>query len=132
MILGIGTDIVEVEDIARRLDNPPFLHLFSKRERAYAEAQPDRRAEIYAARWAAKEAFAKALGTGLRAEWPLEEIELLHDANGRAIIEMGPALQTCLGTTNCTLPLPSKIHCSISHTATYACAFVVIESYQTS
>ena len=123
MILGIGTDIVEVTDIARRIENPPFLHLFSERERAYAEAHPKRRAEIYAARWAAKEAFAKAIGTGLRAEWPLQEIEVVHDTNGRAIIEIGPALRSYL-------PVPSRIHCSISHTAAFACAFVVIESLQ--
>jgi len=124
VILGIGTDVVEVADIARRIENPPFLRLFSDRERAYAEAHPARRAEIFAARWAAKESFAKALGTGLRAEWPLEEIEVVHDANGRAIIEVGPALRAYV-------PVPSRIHCSISHTSAYACAFVLIESLQT-
>ncbi|HUW59782.1 MAG TPA: holo-ACP synthase [Candidatus Bathyarchaeia archaeon] len=124
MIIGIGTDIVEVANIARRIENPPFLRLFSDRERAYAEAQPARRAEIYAARWAAKEAFAKALGAGLRAEWPLDEIEIVHDASGRAMIEIGPALRPYL-------PAPSRIHCSISHTAAFACAFVIIEGLQT-
>ena len=121
MIIGVGIDIVEVADMARRLDNPSFLKVFSEREQAYAAGRGARRAAILASRWAGKEAFGKALGTGLRAEWPLSQIEILHAAGGRPTIELGPALQALLPPAAC-------IHCSLSHTAAYATACVIIES----
>lgn len=75
MILGIGTDLVDVAEMARRIERGRLLRVFSEGERAYADSKPKRRMQTLAARWAAKEAFAKALGTGIRAEWNLEEIE---------------------------------------------------------
>jgi len=120
MILGIGVDIVDVPDLAGRLGRDTFLNAFSERERAYAEGLPQRRAGILAARWAAKEAFVKALGTGLRTEWPLREIEIVHDDAGRPTIQLGPALRGLL-------PEGARVHCSLSHTRGWAVAYVVIE-----
>jgi holo-[acyl-carrier protein] synthase len=120
MIVGIGVDIVEVEDFARRLARGALAKVFSVREWAYADSQPNRRAEILAARWAAREAFAKALGAGLRAEWPLDQIEVVHDDAGRPHINLGPAM---IGL----LPPNARIACSLSHSTSYAIAFVCIE-----
>ena len=120
MIVGMGIDIVEVADLERRLDDGFVLKVFSEGERADADSRPDRRAEILAGRWAAKEAFAKALGTGLRAEWPLNEIEVRRGETGRPVIRLGPSLQHLA-------PPTARIHCSISHTAAFAAAVVVIE-----
>jgi holo-[acyl-carrier protein] synthase len=120
MILGIGVDIVDVADFERRLQGGSLLKAFSGRDRAYADQRPVRRAEILAARWAAKEALAKALGTGLRAEWPLVEIEVTHDSEGRPLLELGPTFQTLI-------PPGSRVHCTLSHSPAMAVAFVVIE-----
>ena len=120
MIMGIGVDIVEVEEFASRLARGALAKVFSAREWAYADGQPVRRAEILAARWAAREAFAKALGSGLRAEWPLDQIEVVHDDGGRPRINLGPALSGLL-------PANARIACSLSHTTSHAIAFVCIE-----
>ena len=122
MILGVGIDMVEVADLERRIEKAAFLrNVFSERERSYAECRPAHRAEILAARWAAKEAFGKALGTGLRAEWPLAELEILDGPAGRPVIELGPALRALV-------PSEARVHCSLSHTGGYACACVIIET----
>lgn len=120
MILGVGTDIVDVPDLERRIERGSFRKAFSENELAYADSLPGQRIEILAARWAAKEAFAKALGTGLRVEWPLHELEILHDDAGRPVMALGPSLQDLL-------PCGAKIHCSLSHTRSQAVATVIIE-----
>ena len=62
MIIGIGTDIVEIERLAQSLERVT-AHCFTPAETAYCDKFRDL-AVHYAGRWAAKEAFAKALGTG--------------------------------------------------------------------
>jgi len=120
MIIGVGVDIVEIADFSRRLERDVLRKAFSAHELAYAESQPAHRAEILAARWAAREAFAKALGTGLRAEWPLDQIEVVHARESRPTIELGPSLQDLL-------PPEARVACSLSHTPSHAIAFVCIE-----
>lgn len=120
MLIGVGIDTVDIEDFARRLERGTLLKVFSARELAYANSHPERRIEILGARWAAREAFAKALGAGLRAEWPLDQIEVVHDDNGRPHMEIGPALED-------VLPPRSRIFCSLSHTPVQAVAIVCIE-----
>lgn len=121
MINGIGIDIVEVADLERRLKRSAFDRVFSEAEQAYAERRPKRRAEILAARWAAKEAFLKALGTGIRAEWPLNQIEIVHDGEGR------PEIRLTSPHAN-RLPQGARVHVSLTHTEHYAAAVVVIET----
>ena len=121
MIVGIGIDIVDLADFEPRLARDSFLNLFSSREIAYADSLPLRRAEILAARFAAKEAFVKALGAGLRAEWPLRELEVLHDEDGRPQLALD-------GPFAALLPPGSHVHVSLSHTRTSAAAVIVIET----
>lgn len=120
MILGVGVDMVDVADFGARLEREAVLGAFSQAEREYADSLPLRRAGILAARWAAREAFGKALGTGLRAGWPLSEIEVVRDDAGRPMLCLGP-------TFGAMLPEGVRVHCSLSHTRTQATAFVVIE-----
>ena len=120
MILGIGVDTVDVADMARRLERRTVLKVFSEAEKAYAYSRPRRRAEILAARWAAKEAFGKALGTGIRVDWPFHELEVVHDDADRPTLRLGPALADLL-------PEGARIHLSLSHTPTLATAFVILE-----
>ena len=120
MILGIGIDIVDVPELEQRLARETFLNVFSDQELAYAEHLPLQRAEILAGRWAAKEAFLKAAGTGWRVEWPLREIEVTHSPSGRPQLQLGPSVASLLADG-------AVAHLSLSHTRNSAVACVVIE-----
>ena len=85
MIYGIGTDIVEVSRIereCRRLGADFLRRVFTPEEIGYCEGKR-RRFESYAARFAAKEAFLKALGTGGRDGISWLEMEVVVDGRGR-------------------------------------------------
>ncbi|MBI4556212.1 MAG: holo-ACP synthase [Candidatus Hydrogenedentes bacterium] len=120
MILGIGADLVDVPDFERRVARRSLLKVFSAEEIRYADSQPKRRTEILAARWAAKEAFLKTLGTGLRVEWPLDQIEVVHDDAGRPSLKLGPRLAGLI-------PPGAAVHLTISHTPKQAIAVIIIE-----
>lgn len=69
MILGIGSDLIDIRRIERALDRHGerfVARLYTQEEKARAERRPLQRAATYAKRFAAKEACAKALGTGIR------------------------------------------------------------------
>jgi holo-[acyl-carrier protein] synthase len=69
MIVGIGSDIIDIRRIEQTLERfgDRFTHrVYTVRERARAERRPDKRADTYAKRFAAKEACSKALGTGMK------------------------------------------------------------------
>ncbi|MBK9292080.1 MAG: holo-ACP synthase [Bacteroidetes bacterium] len=123
MIYGIGTDIIEVSRMERQLSNTTGLKekLFTAREQEYAEARSTR-FQHYAARFAAKEAFFKALGTGYRFGMAFTEVEVLNDALGKPVLEFSGKVKEYLEKEGL-----SRIHLSISHVKEMANAFVVIE-----
>ena len=125
MILGIGVDLVEVERIDRAIERhgEHFLHrVFTESEIAYC-ARMRAPGPHYAARFAAKEAVAKAFGTGLGAQLSLVEIEVSRDESGAPFIVLhGPAAEFARERG------ARKIHLSLSHTTAHAVAHVVIES----
>jgi holo-[acyl-carrier protein] synthase len=85
MIKGIGTDVVEVGRLEHewsRSGAELLRQLFTPDEIGYCEGQR-RRFESYAARFAAKEAFLKALGTGGREGISWQDIEVVRDERGR-------------------------------------------------
>ena len=83
MIIGIGCDLAEVSRIKRALGMKGFAaRVFTQREQDYCQARGAQAYASFAARFAAKEAFVKALGTGLRGG-RLTEIEVINDALGR-------------------------------------------------
>lgn len=126
MILGIGTDIVDVERIAQKVEGREgfMKKVFSERETEYCTKQTHP-SESFAARFAAKEAFLKALGKGLDATFELHEIEILNQDNGKPYLELSSDLQLLvLLETNQN---PYHLHVSLSHTKTHATAHVVIE-----
>ena len=124
MIFGIGTDMIEVERVAEKIGkNVGFRELvFSKREIEYCEAKTNKY-EHYAARFAAKEAFFKALGTGWKNGTTFNEIEITNDETGKPFISL-------LGETGTSIEAMNigKIAVSLSHLKTIASAFVVIEN----
>jgi holo-[acyl-carrier protein] synthase len=90
MILGVGTDIADVRRIAQVLERhgDRFIdRVFTPIERALAERRRNR-VETYAKRFAAKEACAKALGTGLRAGVWWRDMGVVNLASGRPTFEL--------------------------------------------
>lgn len=128
MIYGIGTDIVEVERIQSSLDQ--FGDAFAKRILAESEladyADSQLKARFLAKRFAAKEAFAKAIGTGIRGEVSFHNIAVTHDALGRPLLQLSPALQAFLKQQHIY-----QSHISISDEKNLALATVVLEKVAT-
>ncbi|MFM9912245.1 MAG: holo-ACP synthase [Methylophilaceae bacterium] len=125
MIYGIGTDIVEVSRIEQALSRHGAA--FAKRiltETEFAEfLQSHTQARFLAKRFAAKEAFAKALGTGVRAPATMQNIGISHDALGKPVFVLAPVLQTLVAEKNI-----NQQHVSISDEKALAVAFVVLET----
>ncbi len=131
MILGLGTDLVEIERLRASLARfgPRFLErVFTPGERAYAAGKrfPE---QNFAARFAAKEAAAKALGTGLSQGIGWQELEVARAPGGAPRLMLhgrAEALARELGVARSSL--------SLTHTDRYAFAVVILESgpeYQT-
>lgn len=126
MIFGIGTDIVEVERIAQKVqDREGFVkQVFSEKEIEYCSKQTNA-AESYAARFAAKEAFLKALGQGFQATVELFKIEIDVKENGKPVLELAEDIQFIVSLA--TDQESFTTHVSLSHTKTFATATVVLE-----
>ena len=123
MITGLGTDLVEVERIAASLNRESGFRemVFSANEITYCESKANK-FECYAARFAAKEAFFKALGTGWPGGTNFNEVEIIHDVNGKPEINLLGQTQKKLTSWGIT-----KILVSLSHVKTMATAVVMIE-----
>ena len=123
MITGLGTDMIEVERVAHKIGRDKgFKELvFSEREIDYCETKANKY-EHYAARFAAKEAFFKALGTGWLNGTAFNEVEIAHDEKGKPIINL-------LGETSTTIKAfgYTRISVSLTHLSTIASATVIIE-----
>ncbi len=125
VILGLGTDIVEIERLRQSLarTGEAFLaKVYTPDEQAAMPAAESRRMEYLAGRWAAKEAFAKALGNGITSECRLDEISVRNDP------ETGRPEMTLAGAAAATAARLGvrTIHLSISHERHYAVATVLI------
>jgi holo-[acyl-carrier protein] synthase len=125
MIYGIGTDIVEVSRIEASIAQ--FGEAFAKRVLADSEMahyqESHIKARFLAKRFAAKEAFSKALGTGLRAPCTFQQIAVSHDALGKPILLLADDLLAFLQSKHIT-----HTHISISDERNLAAAFVVLET----
>ena len=118
MIKGIGTDIIEISRIKKSMDNPRFLDKnFTASENEYF-IKRKMNPQTVAAAFAAKEAFSKAIGTGIMG-FSHKDIEVLHNELGAPYIKLYNNALKIFGNGN--------IHLSISHSREYATAVVVIE-----
>jgi holo-[acyl-carrier protein] synthase len=124
MIIGSGIDLIEIGRIQQSMDRygGRFLdRVYTRAEQAYC-LRKRKSAESFAARFAAKEAGAKALGTGISFGVSWLEIEVVREASGRPNLEFhGRAAEIAarLGVARAAL--------SITHTADHAMASVVLE-----
>jgi holo-[acyl-carrier protein] synthase len=127
-IIGTGVDIIEVDRIEHALTHPTtglrFRHrVFTDGEIAYCESRGRPRYQSYAARFAAKEAVMKAMGTGWNRNVGWNEIEVVR--------ERGHAPTIALRGKTAEFAQRRKIvrfHLSLSHTADQAIAHVIAES----
>jgi holo-[acyl-carrier protein] synthase len=125
MIVGTGIDMAEVPRIAesiRRFGNRFLRRVFTEGEIQYCDSKANR-TERYAARFAAKEAGMKALGTGWNRGVRWRDVEVTRQPGGRpTLVFHGKAAEfaTRLGTVHVAL--------SLSHTAEHAIAQVILES----
>ncbi len=126
MILGTGTDLCEISRIAQSIDRygEQFLQrIYTDAEIRYCGRKLKTAAESYAARFAAKEAGAKALGTGIAKGVGWREIEVTHLPGGRpTLLFHGRAAERAkaMGVR--------AAHLSLSHSRDLAIATVVLES----
>lgn len=124
MIVGIGNDLIEIKRIYENIENhnQVFLNqVFTPNEIEYCQ-QKANPYESFAARFAAKEAFFKALGTGLRYDFKFTEIDIQKDIKGAPFIELNGTIKNYVQNLNI-----QSIHLSLSHTKHYAQAFVILE-----
>src|SRR4051794_10318577 len=131
MILGIGSDLCDIRRIERSLDRfgDRFTHrIFTLGERARSDRRAARAAS-YARRFAAKEACAKALGTGLRAGVFWRDMEVVNLPSGRPTLRLtGGALARLAEMT--PAGHEAVLHVSLTDDPPMAQAFVVIEARQ--
>ncbi|MBU8908769.1 holo-ACP synthase [Desertibacillus haloalkaliphilus] len=115
MITGIGIDIVELARIDKLIKQQPrFVSriLTPGEQETYRRLPHHRSIEFVAGRFAAKEAFVKAVGTGISKQVGWQDIEISNDHFGKPVV---------------SYPTEDYIHLSISHSKEYAIAQVVIE-----
>ncbi len=127
MILGIGVDAVSIER-AKKLKGKVLEKMFSPEElEDYAKlegAHEDIRAQFLASRFAVKEAYAKACGTGFNGDVIPNEVYTLKDEGGRPSVGLR-------GKTLDNAPC-ARIHLSITHEQPLAIAMVILESVEES
>jgi holo-[acyl-carrier protein] synthase len=125
MKVTCGTDIIEVERIKKCINElgKKFINrIFTENEIKYCESKKELKYQHYAARFAAKEAFSKALGTGLSG-FSLKDIYIVNDDKGKpTLIAENKAAEIVKEKFG-----ECSIHVSLSHEKEYAIAFVIIE-----
>jgi holo-[acyl-carrier protein] synthase len=123
MIFGIGTDILEVSRIRKVMGEDIGFreHIFTEGEIAYCEKLKNK-FQNYAARFAAKEAFMKALGTGWRFGIRFADVEVQQNELGKPFIRLHGIAKKLADERKI-----AAIHVSLSHTKEFALATVVLD-----
>ncbi len=124
MILSIGIDIVEVYRIRQTIARTPrFLErVYTPEERAFCEGKGVAAAQSYAGRFAAKEAFLKALQTGWRGRITWQDIEVVSLMSGAPTLNVTGEAAVILNEMQA-----DRVHLSMAHTSQNAIAQVLLE-----
>ena len=122
MLIGVGCDVIEIARVEKAIERDSFVErVYAPSEIAYCRSRGQQAAASFAARFAAKEAVLKALGTGLRGG-ELKEIVITNDELGKPSVQLlgyHAELASKLGVKN--------IEISMSHSREMAVAYVVME-----
>ena len=123
MTFGVGIDMIEVERVASSINKESGFRemVFSVAEIAYCESKKNK-FEHYAARFAAKESFFKALGTGWVENTLFNEVGVINNADGKPEIQLSGLTQSTINAMGIT-----KILVSLSHIKEVASAVVILE-----
>lgn len=122
MVEGVGVDIVEISRIQRSIEDYGDLFtdkVFTREEKEYCSEKPFPY-QHFAARFAAKEAFSKATGTGWDDTFSWQEVEVVNEASGKPNLRLGGLALRNFGK--------KKVFLSLSHSGDYVAAVVVIEA----
>jgi holo-[acyl-carrier protein] synthase len=125
VVVGLGIDMIEIARVEKsiaRFGNRFLGRVFTAAERKYCESKAKNSAQSFALRWAAKEAVAKALGTGIRGGVDFKDIEVVTDKLGRpsARLAGGAAKRARAAGID-------QVHLSLSHDGPHAVALAVAE-----
>ena len=121
MIIGIGTDIIEIERVRKAVGRDNFLQkVFTAAEQNYCNSRGKQSAASYAARFSAKEAFFKAIGTGIFTA--LTEVEVQNNSQGQPEIFLHGKAKKIAQDKGV-----EKIFLSLTHSKDFANAVVVLE-----
>ena len=121
--MKLGNDIIEIERIRQAIERSSSFveRVYTPHEIDYCESRNKGRYESFAGIYAAKEAFIKALGTGVRhGSW--QDIEIYHDELGAPLIRLQDTFKNIYEISGYT-----NIHVSISHCKEYAMSTVILE-----
>ena len=124
MIFGIGTDIVEIERIKTMTSLDKFASkILSNNEKEFYDSLTNQKQIVYISKqFAAKEAIAKAIGTGIRNDTHFKNIEILRDKNGAPIFNALNKLEKIISDLGIT-----RTHVSLADERDYAIAIAVLE-----
>ena len=123
-IFGIGTDIVDIERIKRSLKKKLFIKRLFSQEEIVKCKKTKNSINCFSKRFAAKEAFTKALGTGISKGISFKEIIVLNEKNGKPFIKLEKKTKTIVERK--LKRKKFKISLSIADEKNYAVAFVTI------
>ena len=130
MIIGIGSDLCNIERIQKSLDRfgERFIaRVFTDVERARAERRPFTRAGTYAKRFAAKEAFSKAVGTGFREGVFMRDIGVVNKSTGEPTLALTGGARQRLDAM--TPPgHAARVHLTMTDDHPFAFAVVIVEA----
>lgn len=121
MIVGIGVDVVEIYRMTKVINewgNTFLEKVFTDNELRYAQSRKNF-VQHLAARFAAKEAFAKAISTGWSGTFRWKDVEVSNDKSGKPKISLSGKLKEQFSGNN--------VHISLSHSENVVIAFAVIE-----
>lgn len=125
MVIGIGIDLCLIERIQEQMDNARFMaRIFTEQERVFFASRPAVAASSAAANFAAKEAFLKAIGSGLGGA-AMTDIEVLRKESGQPYYVLHGGLADWMNEHKATA------HLSLSHENGMAAAFCVLEGGKT-
>ena len=133
MILGIGSDLCNIDRIQKSLDRfgDRFINrVFTDTERGKAEGRPFTRAGTYAKRFAAKEAFSKAVGTGFKRGVFMRDIGVVNQRSGQPTLQLTGGAKERL---DAMIPQghAAEIHLTMTDDYPFALAFVIITANPT-
>ena len=125
-ILGNGVDIIDNRRIEKAIKNKNFINkIFTNKEKEFSKKKKVKKINYFAKRFAAKEAFLKAIGTGISNGFSFKDITVLNDKEGKPLIELAKKIDLFIKKKFKVKNY--KIYLSISDEMKYSIAYVILQ-----